>query len=145
MTATAEDAKRILQAYGTASDELESLTAEHDRIISTLYSITSDPSGSGGGSSKDKLGDGVAALVDHCRKIDGEIKGYILARDRARSLVRAVMQQNIAFGQCLHYRYVDRDRPTVAAYRMGYSERQERNVHKAALDMAAGIMGNESL
>lgn len=135
-------AQEILEGYGIACDELESLTEEHDRIISALYSITSDPSASGGGSSADKLGGGVAKLVDLCNRIDDEIKRYISARDEARSLVRAVMHENIVFGQCLHCRYIDRDRPSVVAYRMGYCDRQERSVRKSAIEMADKILQN---
>ncbi|KAB1647981.1 hypothetical protein [Adlercreutzia muris] len=130
----------ILRGYGRACDELESLTEEHNRIISALYSITSDPSSSGGGSSADKLGGGVARLVDLCNQIDDEIKRYIEARDRARSLVRAVMRSNIQLGQCLHYRYIDRDKPSVAAYRMGYTDRNYRRVHTRALQLAQEII-----
>lgn len=139
-----ERAQEILDGYGIACDELASLTEEHDRIISALYSITSDPSASGGGSSADKLGGGVARLVDLCKKIDGEIKRYIAARDEARSLVRAVMRENIQLGQCLHYRYIDRDRPTIAAYRMGYSDRNYRRVHIRALQLAQEIINHEA-
>ncbi len=128
-------AQEILEGYGIACDELESLTEEHDRIISALYSITSDPSASGGGSSADKLGGGVAKLVDLCNRIDGEIKRYIAARDKARSLVRAVMHENIQ---------LDRDRPTVAAYRMGYSDRNYRRVHIRAMEMAQEIVSKET-
>lgn len=134
------NAMEILQGYGKSCDELESLTEEHDRIISALYSITSDPSSSGGGSSADKLGGGVASLVDLCNRIDDEIKRYIAARDRARSLVRAVMHENIQLGQCLHYRYIDRDRPSVSAYRMGYTDRNFRRVHTRALQLAQEII-----
>lgn len=137
-------AQEILEGYGIACDELESLTEEHDRIISALYSITSDPSASGGGSSADKLGGGVAKLVDLCNRIDGEIKRYIAARDEARSLVRAVMHRSIQHGQCLHYRYIDRDRPTVAAYRMGYSDRNYRRVHIRAMEIAQEIVDRET-
>lgn len=137
-------AQEILEGYGIACDELESLTEEHDRIISALYSITSDPSASGGGSSADKLGGGVAKLVDLCNRIDDEIKRYISARDEARSLVRAVMHRSIQHGQCLHYRYIDRDRPSVAAYRMGYSDRNYRRVHIRAMEIAQEIVGEET-
>lgn len=137
-------AQEILEGYGIACDELESLTDEHDRIISALYSITSDPSASGGGSSADKLGGGVAKLVDLCNRIDGEIKRYIAARDEARSLVRAVMHRSIQHGQCLHYRYIDRDRPTVAAYRMGYSDRNYRRVRIRAMEIAQEIVDKET-
>lgn len=137
-------AQEILEGYGTACDELESLTEEHDRIISALYSITSDPSASGGGSSADKLGGGVAKLVDLCNRIDDEIKRYIAARDEARSLVRAVMHRSIQHGQCLHYRYIDRDRPSVAAYRMGYSDRNYRRVHIRAMEIAQEIVSKET-
>lgn len=136
-------AQEILDGYGIACDELASLTEEHDRIISALYSITSDPSSSGGGSSADKLGGGVASLVDLCKRIDAEIKHYISARDRAVSLVRAVMRENIQLGQCLHYRYIDRDRPSAAAYRMGYSDRNYRRVHIRAMELAREIIDRE--
>lgn len=140
------EAKDILTGYGTACDELDTLTAEHDRVISALYSLTSDPSsgGSGGGSSKDKLGGGIASLIDLCNRIDGEIKEFIAARDRARSLVRAVMHASIQHGQCLHYRYIDRDRPSVVAYRMGYSDSNERAVHKRALEIAQEIVDSDA-
>lgn len=133
--------KRYLHGYRAACDELESLTEEHDRIISSLYSITSDPSrdgGSGGGS--DKIGQGVADLVDLCSKIDDEVKAYIAVRDDVRSVVREVMHDNITLGQCLHYRYIMGWHPANVAMNMGYSERQERNIHRKALEKAEDIL-----
>lgn len=136
-------AKRFLQQFRTATDELEGLTEEHDRIISRLMSMTQSygsEGGSGGAPSSDQMGDGVAALVDLCDRIDEEVKHYISIRDSVRSVVRAVMSDNITLGQCLHYRYIMFDEPSTCASRMGYTDRQERNIHRAALKAAAEKM-----
>ena len=132
-------AKRFLQQFRTATDELEGLTEEHDRIISRLMSMTQSYDGEGGGGapSSDQMGDGVAALVDLCDRIDEEVKRYISVRDSVRSVVRAVMADNVTLGQCLHYRYIMFDEPSTCASRMGYTDRQERNIHRAALKAAA--------
>ena len=99
--------KRYLSRYREACDELDSLTEEHERIISNIMSITPSYGGeSGSPGAKDKVGDGVAELVDHCRKIDDEIKYYIAVRDDVRSIVREVMHENVTCGQSLHYRYI---------------------------------------
>ena len=138
---TYKQIRKYLAGYREACDELDSLTEEHDRIISNLYSITSDPSGEGGsGAPKDKVGDGVAMLIDHCTKVDEEIKYYIAVRDDVRSLVREVMHENIVMGQCLHYRYINGWKPHISADQMGYSERQERDIHRKALEKASQIM-----
>lgn len=135
-------AKRFLQEFRVATDELESLTEEHDRIISRLMSMTQsyDGIGGGGGDAADQMGDGVASLVDLCDRIDDEIKHYISVRDSVRSVVRAVMVDNETLGQCLHYRYIMFDSPSTCASRMGYTDRQERNIHRAALKAAAEKM-----
>ena len=117
--------KRYLSRYREACDELDSLTEEHERIISNIMSITPSYGGDSGPSgAKDKVGDGVAELVDHCRKIDDEIKYYIAVRDDVRSVVREVMHENVTCGQSLHYRYIMGWSPIVVASNMGYSERQ---------------------
>ena len=136
-------AKRFLQEFRVATDELESLTEEHDRIISRLMSMTQSYGGEGGSSgtqSSDSLGDGVAALVDICREIDEEVKHYASVRDSVRSVVRAVAADSVTLGQCLHYRYIMFDDPSTCASRMGYTDRQERNIHRAALKAAAEKM-----
>lgn len=133
-------AKRFLQQFRTATDELEGLTEEHDRIISRLMSMTQSYGADGGGGGtqpSDSLGDGVAALVDICREIDEEVKHYASVRDSVRSVVRAVAADSVTLGQCLHYRYIMFDDPSTCASRMGYSDRQERNIHAAALAAAA--------
>lgn len=132
--------KRYLNRYREACAELESLAEEHDRIIGSLYSITSDPSRDGGGGAKDKIGDGVAALIDHCAKIDEEVKHYIAVRDEVKSLVREVMHRNILCGQCLHYRYVMRWKPSTVALEMGYDESRERAIHRKALEIAEELL-----
>lgn len=136
-------AKRFLQQFRTATDELEGLTEEHDRIISRLMSMTQSygtDGGGGGTQPSDSLGDGVASLVDLCDRIDEEIKHYISVRDSVRSVVRAVMVDNVTLGQCLHYRYIMFDSPSTCALRMGCTDRQERNIHRAALKAAAEKM-----
>lgn len=133
--------KRYLSRYREACDELDSLTEEHERIISSIMSIT--PSYGGqfiSPGAKDKLGDGVAELVDLCRKIDDEIKYYIAVRDDVRSIVREVMHDNITCGQCLHYRYIMGWKPTVVAHNMGYDESRERAIHRKALEKASEIL-----
>lgn len=136
------EAKKYLERYRNACDELESLAEEHERIISTIYSMTSDPSKEGGspGGASDKVGDGVASLIDHCRKTDDEIKYYIAVRDDVKSIVREVMHENIHRGQSLHYRYIMGWNPVVTANQMGYSERQERDIHRKALERAWKII-----
>ena len=140
-------AKKFLQQFRTATDELEGLTEEHDRIISRLMSMTQSygSEGGGGAPSSDQMGDGVAALVDLCDRIDEEVKRYISVRDSVRSVVRAVMADNVTLGQCLHYRYIMFDDPATCASRMGYTDRQERNIHRAALKAAAEKMEGMAL
>lgn len=138
--------KRYLRRYREACDELDALAEEHDRIISNLMSMTANYDGEGGSSGpKDKVGDGVAQLVDHCTKIDEEIKCYIAVRDDVRSIVREVMHENITLGQCLHYRYIMGWEPTVAAMQMNYTDRQERNIHRKALECAQRIIDRRSV
>lgn len=133
--------KKYLKRYREACDELDALAEEHDRIISNLMSMTANYDGEGGSSGpKDKVGDGVAHLVDHCAKIDEEIKYYIAVRDDVRSIVREVMHENITLGQCLHYRYIMGWDPTVVALQMSYTDRQERNIHRKALECAQRII-----
>lgn len=135
--------KRFLRQFEVASTELDTLIEEHDRIISRLMSMTQSydgDGGGGGGKSPDPMGDGVAALVDLCGRIDAKTKRYIAVRDSVRSVVRAVMRTNVTMGQSLHYRYIDCDKPAIVAYRMGYDERQERRIHQAALRAAAEAM-----
>lgn len=133
--------KRYLSRYREACDELDSLTEEHERIISSIMSITPSYGGeSGSPGVKDKVGDGVAELVDHCRKIDDETKYYIAVRDDVRSIVREVMHENVTCGQSLHYRYIMGWSPMTVANNMGYSERQERDIHRKALERARKIM-----
>lgn len=135
-----EETRRYLLRYGVACDEIDAVTDEYDRIVSSLYSITSDPSGTGSAGPSDKVGGGVAALIDHCSKLADEIKHYVLVRDEVRGVIREVMHLNITYGQCLHYRYVNRWAPYVTAHNMGFGERQERRVHQEALDLAAKVI-----
>lgn len=134
--------KKFLQQFEVANTELDTLLEEHDRIVSRLMSMTQSYDGDGGGGSRspDPMGDGVAALVDLCGRIDAKAKRYIAVRDSVRSVVRAVMRANITMGQSLHYRYIDCDKAATVAYRMGYDERQERRIHQAALRAAAEAM-----
>ena len=133
--------KKYLNRYRIACDELDSLTEEHDRIISNIMTMTASYDGEGGGSGpNDKVGSGVAKLVDLCGEIDEEIKCYIAIRDDVRSVVREVMHENIVLGQCLHYRYIMRWDPTVVALQMNYTDRQERNIHRKALECAQGVI-----
>ena len=133
--------KKYLNRYSMACDELDSLIEEHDRIISNIMSITASYGGEGGSSGvKDKVGDGVAKLVDLCKDIDEEIKCYTAVRDDVRSVIREVMHENIILGQCLHYRYIMRWSPNVVALQMSYTERQERNIHRKALECAAKVI-----
>ena len=133
--------KRFLQEYKKACMELETLNEEHERIIRSLCSITSDPSRSGGGTMpSDKVGSGVALWIDHCKKVDEEIKYYIAVRDEVRSVVRDVMHHNIVWGQCLHHRYVNGFKPTTVALEMGYDESNERKIHRNALDYASKVI-----
>lgn len=134
--------KKYLQRYREATLNLESLSAEHERIMSVLYSITSDPSSDGGGGAgpKDKLGDGVAVLCDLVRSIDDEIMRYASVRDEVLSVVREVMRRDIVLGQCLHYRYVDFRSAYATANDMGYTPGYERSIHKRALAMARDIV-----
>lgn len=133
--------KKHLRRYRQACDELEALTEEHDRIVCSLMSMTARYDGEGGsGGPKDKVGDGVAHLVDLCNTIDDEIKHYIAVRDDVRSIVREVMHENAVLGQCLHYRYIMGWEPTVVAMQMSYTDRQERNIHRKALEKARAII-----
>lgn len=133
--------KKHLRRYRQACDELEALTEEHDRIVCSLMSMTARYDGEGGsGGPKDKVGDGVAHLVDLCNAIDDEIKHYIAVRDDVRSIVREVMHENAVLGQCLHYRYIMGWRPTVVAEQMGYDESRERAIHRQALQVASEIL-----
>ena len=131
---TEKEAKDFLQGFRRATIELESLQQEHDRIMSMLYSFSSDPSSDGGGSGpSDKVGNGVSQLIDHCSKIDYEIKQYIQSRDEVRAVIRHVMHKNIVWGQCLHHRYVNCYQPVVSANEMGYEPGSERKIHRNAV------------
>lgn len=133
--------KKYLRRYRMACDELDSLTEEHDRIISNLMSMTARYDGEGGSSGpKDKVGDGVSQLVDLCKTIDDEVRFYIAVRDDVRSVVREVMHDNIVLGQCLHYRYIMGWKPSVVADQMGYDDSRERAIHRKALQVVAGIL-----
>lgn len=135
------DPRCYLQRFREATLELESLADERERIMTVLYSITSDPSSEGGGQgSSDKVGSGVANLVDLATRIDDEIKRYIAVRDEVRSVVRSVMHRNVVLGQCLHYRYVDFRSAGTTAYDMGYTTGYERKVHAMALREAAIVI-----
>ena len=142
MAITTKEAKKFLQGFQRATLELESLNEEHERIISMLCSLTSDPSKSGGGSSgpSDNVGNGVVALMENCKKIDSEIKHYIATRDNVRAVIRSVMYHNIVWGQSLHHRYINWDRPAVVALEMGYDERWERRIHNNALEYVARLL-----
>ena len=133
--------KKYLRRYRSACDELDALAEEHDRIVANLMSMTARYDGEGGSAGpKDKVGDGVAYLVDLCKTIDDEVKYYIAVRDDVRSVVREVMHENIVLGQCLHYRYIMGWEPTVVALQMSYTDRQERNIHRKALEKAQAII-----
>lgn len=141
-----KNTKKYLNRYRIACDELDSLSEEHDRIVSNLMSMTASYDTSGGGSgTKDKVGDGVAKLIDLCKEIDDEIKCYIAIRDDVRSVVRDVMHESIVLGQCLHYRYIMRWDPAVVALQMNYTDRQERNIHRKALECAQRVIDRREL
>ena len=145
MTASDNDARRsarkYLQRFRSATLELDSLSDERERIMTVLYSITSDPSNDGGSQcSSDNVGNGVASLVDLVTRIDDEIKRYISVRDDVRHVVRAVMRRNITLGQCLHYRYIDFRSAETTAYDMGYTTGHERKIHGMALREAAIVI-----
>lgn len=146
MDKSKKSVKKYLCRYREACDQLDALAEEHDRIISNLMSITARYDGSGGSSGpKDKVGDGVAHLVDLCEAIDDEIRRYIAVRDDVRSIVREVMHENITCGQSLHYRYIMGWKPTVVAEQMGYDESRERAIHRKALERAGEILERREL
>lgn len=134
-------AKKFLQQFETARDELESLAEEHERLVSSIMSITASYDSDGcGGSASDKIGDDIARLVDLRDSIEREVGYYSAVRDHVRRVVREVKLINVTMGQSLHYRYIDCDKPAIVAYRMGYDERQERRIHQAALCVAEHVM-----
>ncbi len=135
---TDQDAKQYLRRYHEAVLNIESLTAEKERLESSLYSITSDPSSEGGGGlSKDKIGSCVARLTGLIEQISDEIDAYAKVRDDVRSIVRDVMDVNVVLGQCLHYRYIDFRGAVSTAYDMGYSPGNERRIHRRVFEAAA--------
>lgn len=138
-----KEVMRYLLRYHDAADNIESLTAEKERIEGTIYSLTanlSDSGGGGGSSSGDKIGDGVARLCDIVDQINAEIIMYQKSREEVRRVVNRVKDVNITLGQCLHYRYIDSKSAFAVANDMGFSTRQERRVHRQALEVASRYM-----
>ncbi len=138
-----KEAMRYLRRYHDAADNIESLTAEKERVEGTIYSLTanmSDTGGGGGSSSGDKIGDGVARLCDIVEQINAEILLYQKSREEVRRVINRVKDKNITLGQCLHYRYIDGKSAFAVANDMGFSTRQERRVHRQALEIAARYM-----
>lgn len=135
------DARRYMMRYRDAAINIESLTAEKERIESAVYSITSGGAEGGGTSAaSDKMGNGVASLVDLIDRINAEIVMYRQAREEVRRVVGRVSAVNPIYGQCLHYRYIGLRTAFATAHDLGFSERQERRVHKSALRMATRYM-----
>lgn len=138
-----KEARRYLLRYHDTADNIESLTAEKERIEGAIYSLTaniSDTGGGGGSFSCDKIGDGVARLCDIVDQINTEIIMYQRSRDEVRRVINRVKDKNITLGQCLHYRYIDGKSAFSVANDMGFSTRQERRVHRQALAVAARYM-----
>lgn len=135
------DVRRTLKAYQAATRNIESLIAEKERIESQVYSITAG-SGEGGGNPAvgDRMADGVARLCDVADRIPAEIEEWERARAEVRRIVNRVSQVNDIWGQCLHYRYIDGKGGFATARDMGYTERWERRIHKAALKCAWRFM-----
>lgn len=133
--------KKYMQRFKASTLKLEGFAAERERLTSIVYGVTADPSvGGAGGGLKDKVGDGVARLVDLDRSIDEESEIYESARADVHAVVDEVMDRNIVWGQCLHYRYIMFDEPQQCAARMGYPERSERRIHRLALAEAAKVI-----
>ena len=120
------EVRRYLQSYQRATRNIESLIAEKERIESQVYSITASTGGEGGGNSAigDKMAEGIARLCDISDRIPEEIAEWERARAEVRRVINRVGQANDIWGQCLHYRY------------MGYSESNERYIHRNALRCA---------
>lgn len=137
-----QDVRRHLQAYQRATRNIESLIAEKERIESQVYSITASTDGEGGGNSAigDKMAEGVARLCDVAERIPAEIAEWERARTEVRRVVNRVSQVNDIWGQCLHYRYIDAKGAVSTAHDMGYTDRWERRIHKAALKCAWRFM-----
>lgn len=137
-----KDVMRYLQRYHDAAMNIESLINEKERIEGNIYSLTATMSDSGGGgsSSGDKLGDGVARLCDIVEQINAETIIYKKSRDEVRRVINRVKDVNVILGQDLHYRYIDGKSPFATANDMGFSTRQERRVHKQALEVASRYM-----
>lgn len=141
---TEKEAKSFLQGFRRATLELDSLQQEHEHIMSMLYSFNSDPSSDGGGNGpSDKVGNGVSLLIDHCRKVDDEIKQFIQSRDEVHAVIRHVMHKNIVWGQCLHHRYIRGCQPVVSAHEMGYEPGSERKIHRNAVKYVATLLARK--
>lgn len=134
---TKNEVRKYLQQYKIAAMRLESLTAEHERIQSVLFSITAAQGGGAAGASNDRIGNGVSRLIDLSGDIDRAIIRYTNIRREVKEVISEVTRENTALGQCLHYRYIDFDDAQTCAYRMGYDPGHERKLHAAALEAAA--------
>ncbi|WP_456035906.1 hypothetical protein [Senegalimassilia anaerobia] len=133
------ETKRFLDSYKLAERNIESLIAEKERIESQVYSITASTGGEGGGGNSaigDKMAEGIARLCDISERIPQEIEEWERARAEVRRVVNRVSQVNDIWGQCLHYRYIDGKGAVNTAHDMGYSESNERYIHRNALRCA---------
>ncbi len=137
---SSDDAKQVmryLSKYRTALSNIESLAEERSRLESVITSLSSGISGGGsGGGATDKIGAVVARLVDLTEKIDDDVASYEGVRREVRRVIGRVSDSNPIFGQDLHYRYIDGRSAFATANDMGFSSRQERRVHAAALSVA---------
>lgn len=140
---TKNQTRDFLRQYKLAAMRLESLTAEHERIQSVLFSITSSQ-GASSRSSNDRIGNGVSRLIDLLNGIDKEIEYYTKVRSDVKAVVAEVTRANMTLGQCLHYRYIDFDSAETCAFRMGYHPSHERKLHARAILAAAKILENMS-
>lgn len=133
------EVRRYLQSYQRATRNIESLIAEKERIESQVYSITASTGDEGGGGNSavgDKMAEGVARLCDISDRIPEEIAEWERARAEVRRVINRVGQANDIWGQCLHYRYIDGKGAVNTAHDMGYSESNERYIHRNALRCA---------
>lgn len=136
---SADEAKmvsRSLAKYRAAVSNIESLADEKARLETVITSLSVGSGGGGSGVGQDKIGSAVSRLVDLVDRIDRDVVDYIKTRDEVRRIIRRVSDVNPIYGQDLHYRYIDGRSAFATANDMGFSSRQERRVHAAALSVA---------
>mgnify|MGYP006908486376 CR=1 FL=1 len=136
---SADDAKmvsRSLAKYRTAVSNIESLAEEKARLETVITSLSVGDGGGGSGVGHDKIGSVVSRLVDLIDRIDADVADYVKTRDEVRRIIRRVSDVNPIYGQDLHYRYIDGRSAFATANDLGFSSRQERRVHAAALSVA---------